>query len=100
MTKAELISIIAKAAGITKDKAAKSLNAYEATVTKELRKRGKIVLVGFGTFSVVKKQSRTGRNPQTGKAIKISAKKVVKFKAGKTLQCRKGRPDPPPRREK
>ena len=50
MTKAELINIIAKAAGITKDKAAKSLDAYEATVTKELRKSGKIVLVGFGTF--------------------------------------------------
>jgi DNA-binding protein HU-beta len=100
MTKAELISIIAKAAGITKDKAAKSLDAYEATVTKELRKSGKIVLVGFGTFSIVKRKSRTGRNPQTGQAIKISAKKVVKFKAGKTMQYSKGRPDPPPRKVK
>ena len=85
MTKAELVGVIAKTAGLTKDKAAKSLDAYEATVTKELKKTGKLVLVGFGTFSVVKRKARIGRNPQTGKAIKIAAKKVVKFKAGKTL---------------
>jgi Bacterial nucleoid DNA-binding protein len=85
MTKAELIGVIAKAVGITKDKAAKAYDAYEATVTKELKKTGKLVLVGFGTFSVVKRKARMGRNPQTGKAIKIAAKKVVKFKAGKTL---------------
>ena len=97
MTKSELIGIIAKSAGITKNKAAKALDAYEATVTKELKKSGKLVLVGFGTFSVVKRKSRTGRNPQTGRAIKISAKKVVKFKAGKSLKCKQGRPDPPPR---
>jgi DNA-binding protein HU-beta len=97
MTKSELIGIIAKSAGITKNKAAKSLEAYEATVTKELKKSGKLVLVGFGTFSVVKRKAREGRNPQTGKAIKIPAKKVVKFKACKMMQ---GRPDPPPRRDK
>jgi DNA-binding protein HU-beta len=85
MTKAELVGVIAKAAGITKDKAAKSLEAYEVAVTKELKKSGKLVLVGFGTFSVVKRKAREGRNPQTGKAIKIPAKKVVKFKAGKDL---------------
>jgi DNA-binding protein HU-beta len=85
MTKAELIGVIAKAAGITKDKAAKSLDAYETAVAKELKKSGKLVLVGFGTFSVVKRKAREGRNPQTGKAIKIPAKKVVKFKAGKDL---------------
>ncbi|MDI6741512.1 MAG: HU family DNA-binding protein [Smithella sp.] len=85
MTKAELIGVIAKAADITKDKAAKSLNAYETAVAKELKKSGKLVLVGFGTFSVVKRKAREGRNPQTGKAIKIPAKKVVKFKAGKDL---------------
>jgi len=85
MTKAELVGVIAKAAGITKDKAAKSLDAYEVAVTKELKKSGKLVLVGFGTFSVVKRKAREGRNPQTGKAIKIPAKKVVKFKAGKDL---------------
>jgi DNA-binding protein HU-beta len=85
MTKAELVGVIAKAVGITKDKAAKSLEAYEVAVTKELKKSGKLVLVGFGTFSVVKRKARDGRNPQTGKAIKIAAKKVVKFKAGKDL---------------
>jgi DNA-binding protein HU-beta len=85
MTKAELIGVIAKSAGITKDKAAKSLDAYETAVTKELKKSGKLVLVGFGTFSVVKRKAREGRNPQTGKVIKIPAKRVVKFKAGKDL---------------
>jgi len=54
-------------------------------VTKELKKSGKLVLVGFGTFSVAKRKAREGRNPQTGKTIKIPAKKVVKFKAGKAL---------------
>lgn len=85
MTKAELVGIIAKAASITKDKAAKALDAYETSVAKELKKSGKLILVGFGTFSVVKRKAREGRNPQTGKAIKIPAKKVVKFKAGKDL---------------
>ncbi|MGZ3578721.1 MAG: HU family DNA-binding protein [Syntrophales bacterium] len=85
MTKTELISVIAGAAGITKAAAMKALDAYVGTVTKELKKSGKLGLVGFGTFSVVKRKAREGRNPQTGKAIKIPAKKVVKFKAGKEL---------------
>jgi DNA-binding protein HU-beta len=85
MTKAELVGVIAKSAGVTKDKAAKALEAYEVAVAKELKKSGKLILVGFGTFSVVKRKAREGRNPQTGKAINIPAKKVVKFKAGKHL---------------
>jgi DNA-binding protein HU-beta len=85
MTKAELIGIMADEAGITKAAAAVALDTYIAAVTKELKKNGKLGLVGFGTFSVVKRKAREGRNPQTGKAIKIPAKKVVKFKAGKTL---------------
>jgi DNA-binding protein HU-beta len=85
MTKAELIGVMADEAGITKAAAADALDAYIATVTKELKKSGKLVLVGFGTFSVVKRKAREGRNPQTGNKIKIAAKKVVKFKAGKTL---------------
>jgi DNA-binding protein HU-beta len=97
MTKAELISIIAKSANITKDKAAKVLEAYQDAVTKELKNSRIMKLVGFGTFSIAKRKAREGRNPQTGKAIKIAAKKVVKFKAGKALKCRQGRPDPPPR---
>jgi len=85
MTKTELVAVIAGAAGITKAAATKALEAYVGAVTKELKKSGKLGLVGFGTFSVVKRKARTGRNPQTGKAIKIPAKKVVKFKAGKEL---------------
>ena len=85
MTKAELIGVIAGGAGITKAAAAKALEAYVDTVAKELKKNGKLGLVGFGTFAVVKRKAREGRNPQTGKAIKIPAKKVVKFKAGKVL---------------
>jgi DNA-binding protein HU-beta len=85
MTKAEMIGVIAEGAGVTKAAAAKALEAYTSAVAKELKKSGKLGLVGFGTFSVVKRKARTGRNPQTGKAIKIAAKKVVKFKAGKAL---------------
>lgn len=85
MTKAELIAVIAEEAAITKASAAKALDAYVDAVSKELKKNGKLGLVGFGTFSVVKRKAREGRNPQTGKAIKIPAKKVVKFKAGKGL---------------
>jgi DNA-binding protein HU-beta len=85
MTKAELIAVMAEGAGITKAAAAKALEAYTAAVAKELKKSGKLGLVGFGTFSVVKRKAREGRNPQTGKTIKIAAKKVVKFKAGKAL---------------
>ncbi|MFO7568885.1 MAG: HU family DNA-binding protein [Smithellaceae bacterium] len=85
MTKAELIGVIADEAGITKVAAADALDAYVGAITKQLKKTGKMGLVGFGTFSVVKRKAREGRNPQTGKTIKIPAKKVVKFKAGKTL---------------
>ena len=88
MTKTELLAVIAGAAGITKAAATKALEAYVGTVTKELKKSGKLGLVGFGTFSVVKRKAREGRNPQTGKAIKIPAKKVVKFKAGKELAAK------------
>ena len=85
MTKAELIVAMAGGAGISKSAASKALDAYVGAVTKELKKGGKVGLVGFGTFSVSKRKAREGRNPQTGKAIKIPAKKVVKFKAGKEL---------------
>lgn len=85
MTKAELIGVIAKDADISKAAAAKALDSYVKTVATELKKNGKLGLVGFGTFSVVKRKARTGRNPQTGDKIKIKAKKVVKFKPGKGL---------------
>jgi DNA-binding protein HU-beta len=85
MTKAELIAVMAEGAAVTKAAAANALEAYVGAVAKELKKSGKLGLVGFGTFSVVKRKAREGRNPQTGKKIKIAAKKVVKFKAGKVL---------------
>ncbi|MBU1744453.1 MAG: HU family DNA-binding protein [Proteobacteria bacterium] len=85
MTKAELIAVMAEGAAVTKAAAAKALESFTAAVGKELKKSGKLGLVGFGTFSVVKRKARDGRNPQTGKKIKIAAKKVVKFKAGKAL---------------
>ena len=85
MTKAELIAVMAEGAAVTKAAAAKALEGFTVAVGKELKKSGKLGLVGFGTFSVVKRKARDGRNPQTGKKIKIAAKKVVKFKAGKAL---------------
>ena len=85
MTKAELVACMADEADITKEAAASALQAYLDAVAKELKKNGKLGLVGFGTFTVVKRKAREGRNPQTGKTIKIAAKKVVKFKAGKAL---------------
>jgi len=85
MTKAELVAVTAGDAGITKAQATRAVDSYIANVTKELKKNGKFGLVGFGTFSVVRRKARTGRNPQTGAKIQIKPKNVVKFKAGKGL---------------
>jgi DNA-binding protein HU-beta len=85
MNKKELIESIAGAADISKAAAEKALNGTLAAIAESLNKGDKITLVGFGTFSVSKRDARQGRNPQTGKAIKIPAKKVVKFKAGSKL---------------
>lgn len=85
MTKAELVAAMAKDAGITKVAAGKALDSFVDSVVSSLKKEGRLGLVGFGTFSLVKRNARTGRNPQTGAAIQIKAKKVVKFKAGKGL---------------
>lgn len=85
MNKKELIESIAGAADISKAAAEKALNATLTSVADALKKGDKVTLVGFGTFSVAKRGARTGRNPQTGKSIKISAKKVAKFKAGSKL---------------
>jgi DNA-binding protein HU-beta len=82
MNKAELIDAIATSAKITKADAQRALDATIENVTKALKKGDKVSLVGFGTFSVAKRAARAGRNPQTGKAIKIAAKRVAKFKAG------------------
>jgi DNA-binding protein HU-beta len=85
MNKSELIQKIADEAGITKTQANTALNAFIGAVTKTLKKGDKVTLVGFGTFSVSKRAARNGRNPQTGEVIKIKARKVARFKAGKEL---------------
>lgn len=85
MNKAELIAKIADDAEITKTQANAALDSFTNAVTKTLKGGGKVTLVGFGTFSVSKRAARNGRNPQTGEVIKIKAKKVAKFKAGKQL---------------
>jgi DNA-binding protein HU-beta len=85
MNKGDLISAIAAAASITKAQATDALNATLDSVTATLKGGGKVTLVGFGTFSVATRSARDGRNPQTGKTIKIAAKKVARFKAGKEL---------------
>jgi len=87
MNKAELIAKVADDAGITKTQANASLDSFVEAVTKTLKGGGKVTLVGFGTFSVSKRAARNGRNPQTGAVIKIKAKKVAKFKAGKELSA-------------
>jgi DNA-binding protein HU-beta len=86
MTKAELIASIGKEAKISKASAEKALNAFTYTVTKALKKGDKLALTGFGTFSVARRRARTGRNPQTGKEIKIPSTRVAKFKAGNLLR--------------
>ncbi|HZF65840.1 MAG TPA: HU family DNA-binding protein [Flavisolibacter sp.] len=85
MNKAELIATLADEAGITKTQANTALDAFVGAVTKTLKKGDKVTLVGFGTFSVSKRAARNGRNPQTGEVIKIKARKVARFKAGKEL---------------
>ena len=85
MNKTEFIAAMAAKAGLTKVDAGKALEAFVDTVKEELGKGNRITLVGFGTFSVQDRPARNGRNPRTGKSIKIAAKKVAKFKVGKGL---------------
>lgn len=85
MNKGDLIDKMASDAGITKAAAGSALNAFMDAVKSSVSKGDKVTLVGFGTFSVSKRSARTGRNPQTGKEIKIAAKNVAKFKAGAEL---------------
>jgi len=86
MNKTELVAAIAEKAGLSKKDAEAALKAFTETVSKELKKGGKVQLVGFGTFEVAKRAAREGRNPQTGKVMKIKASKAPKFKAGKALK--------------
>ena len=86
MNKTELITAIAESADISKKDAEKALKAFVDVVTEELKKGEKVQLVGFGTFEVSERAAREGRNPQTGKTMKIEACKAPKFKAGKALK--------------
>ncbi|MGB0892515.1 MAG: HU family DNA-binding protein [Flavobacteriaceae bacterium] len=85
MNKSDLIDAMAADAGISKAAAKAALDSLTNNVTGSLKKGNKVALVGWGTWSVSKRAARTGRNPQTGAAIKIAAKNVVKFKAGAGL---------------
>ena len=86
MNKAELVSAMSDKTGLSKKDTENALKAFTEIVTKQLKKGDKIQLVGFGTFEVSKRAARTGRNPQTGKEMKIKASKAPKFKAGKALK--------------
>ena len=86
MNKTELIAAVANKTGLSKKDAEGAVKAFTDVVAEELKKGEKIQLVGFGTFEVVERAARTGKNPQTGKSIKIPASKAPKFKAGKGLK--------------
>jgi len=86
VNKKDLIEKIATKAGLKKVEAEKALEAFEEAVVEALKSGDKVTLVGFGTFSVYERKARTGRNPQTGKEIKIPAKKAPKFTPGKLFK--------------
>ena len=86
MNKTELVSAIAAKTELSKKDSEKALKAFVDVVTEQLKAGDKIQLVGFGTFEVNKRAAREGRNPQTGKTMKIKACKAPKFKAGKALK--------------
>jgi DNA-binding protein HU-beta len=86
MTKADLVEEMASDADISKAAAGKALDSLIDAIVKTVKKGNKVALVGFGTFSVSKRKARTGRNPQTGATIKIAARKVPKFSAGKAFK--------------
>ena len=88
MNKAELVDAIAAETKLTKADSQRALEGFINATTKALKKGERVALVGFGSFSVAKRAARTGRNPQTGKEIKIAAKKVAKFKAGAELAAK------------
>lgn len=86
MNKTELVAAMAAKAELSKKDSEAALKAFMDVVTEELKKGEKVQLIGFGTFEVSERAARTGKNPQTGKAIKIAACKAPKFKAGKALK--------------
>ena len=87
MNKADLIERIAKDASINKAQAETAISSLLAGIESDLKKGGRVTLVGFGTFSVGSRKARTGRNPRTGQALKIAARKVAKFSPGAQLKA-------------
>jgi DNA-binding protein HU-beta len=87
MTKAEIVAKVAEEIKISKAAAAKALAVITGSIAQTIKKGGKVTLIGFGTFSVAERKARKGRNPRTGKEIKIAAKKVPKFSAGAALKA-------------
>ena len=85
MNKSELIEVIAHQTGLTKVQAKSAVDCYHDTVSGTLAEGKRVEILGFGTFSVTERSARTGRNPKTGEALAIKAKKVAKFKPGKEL---------------
>lgn len=85
MNKAELIDAIAEKSGLTKVDAKKALDSFIGVAAASLKKGEKVTLIGFGSFSVVERAARTGRNPRTGAVLKVPKKKVVKFRPGSEL---------------
>lgn len=86
MTKAELVAAMAKASGGTKASAERAVNAFLGMICDSLKRGRRVTLAGFGTFSVTKRAARNGRNPRTGKVIKIPAARVPRFKPSKALK--------------
>ena len=100
MNKTELVAAIAEKAGLSKKDAEGAVKAFTDTVAEQLKAGEKIQLVGFGTFEVAERAARTGKNPQTGEAIKIPASKAPKFKAGKALKDVVNTPEAPAKKSK
>ena len=100
MNKTELVAAIAEKAGLSKKDAEGAVKAFTDTVAEQLKAGEKIQLVGFGTFEVAERAARTGKNPQTGEAIKIPASKAPKFKAGKALKYVFNTPAAPAKKSK
>jgi DNA-binding protein HU-beta len=90
MNKAELVDKLSKDASLTKVQANEALDSFTNSVVAALKKGDRVTLVGFGTFSVSERSARNGRNPQTGEVIKIKARKVPRFKAGKDFSTKIG----------
>ena len=86
MNKVELVAAMAEKAELTKVDAEKALKAFIDVVTEEMKNKGKVQLVGFGTFETTERAARTGRNPKTGETIEIGASTSPKFKPGKALK--------------